>query len=175
MTVSSRGSQTLAKLTLIVGLFLAGATAACNIDSRTLTSAEAGSREAGADASGTAMKDGSHDGDANPAARDGSDTGVVVPKVTVSIQRNGNGTITGDGINCTTVSCDVTVDVGASLELQASPGSDSVFKEWSGCTNTSGASCSLVGITTSMQVTATFALKNANLVAIKDGNGTGTR
>src|SRR5260370_20916929 len=121
MTVSSRGSQTLAKLTLIVGLFLAGATAACNIDSRTLTSAEAGSREAGADASVTAMKDGSHDGDANPAAPDGSDTGVVVPKVTVSIQRNGNGTLTGGGNTCTPVSSDVTVHAAAGSELQGSP------------------------------------------------------
>jgi len=131
------------------------------------------------DASVGSAKDGSYDGDAKPDgnlpdAPGGSDTGVVVPKVTVSIQRNGNGTIIGDGINCTTASCDVTVDVGASLVLQANPGADSVFKEWSGCTNSNGASCSLVEITTSMQVTATFALKNANLVVIKDGNGTGS-
>ena len=131
------------------------------------------------DASVGSAKDGSYDGDAKPDgnlpdAPGGSDTGVVVPKVTVSIQRNGNGTIIGDGINCTTASCDVTVDVGASLVLQANPGADSVFKEWSGCTNSNGASCSLVEITTSMQVTATFALKNANLLVIKDGNGTGS-
>jgi hypothetical protein len=183
MTVSNRGFQILSKLTLIVALFLAGATEACRVDSRTLTS---GSRDAGADASvGTVMKDGSYEGGPNPDGPaapvdgnlpdgpNGSDSGVLVPKVTISIQRNGNGTITGDGINCTTASCDVTVDVGASLVLQANPGADSAFKEWSGCTDVNGPSCSLVGIMTSMQVTATFALKNANLVVIKDGNGTG--
>jgi hypothetical protein len=166
--------ETLSKWTLIVALFLAGTTAGCQIDPRAVTSAEPDSREAGVDASlDTAMKDGSHDGGASTDAPDGSEAGVVIPKVTVSIQRNGNGTITGDGINCTTASCDVTVDVGASLVLQANPGADSVFKEWSGCTNSNGASCSLVAIMSSTQVTATFALENANLVVIKDGNGTG--
>jgi hypothetical protein len=121
-----------------------------------------GGRDAGAE-SDVAVPDGSQD-----------DGGMVVPKVTVTIQLSGNGTITGDGLSCTTGSCTVTVDSGSSLVLVANPGADSNFNSWSGCTSNNGASCSLVAIVASMQLTATFSIKGANLVVQKDGSGSGT-
>jgi hypothetical protein len=104
----------------------------------------------------------------------GGDGGVVIPTVTVTIQRNGNGAITGTGVNCTDTMCSITVNVNSSLVLTASPAADSVFNAWSGCTTVNGPACTLTSITDSMQVTATFALKSANVVVVKDGNGTGT-
>jgi uncharacterized repeat protein (TIGR02543 family) len=113
-------------------------------------------------------------GAAGNGADSGTDGGVSVPQVTITIQRSGNGSITGPGIACTDAACTVSVDSGSNLVLEAVPGSDSDFKTWSGCTNTNAASCSLVGITSATQVTATFALKGANFVVVKDGNGAGT-
>jgi hypothetical protein len=143
----------------------------------------------GGPGAGTCMKvDGGADGPKSDGGRDagaGSDVavpdgsqgdggGVVVPKVTVTIELSGNGTITGDGLSCTTGSCTVTVDSGSSLVLVANPGADSNFNSWSGCTSNNGASCSLVAIVASMQLTATFSIKGANLVVQKDGSGSGT-
>ncbi len=110
-------------------------------------------------------------------AAGGSDGGTAVqpPKVTITVQRGGDGTVTGNGVDCTdAASCTLMVDSGSSLVLTAIPGSDSTFTIWSGCTSANGASCTLTNVTTSTQVTASFALKSANVVVVKDGNGTGT-
>jgi uncharacterized repeat protein (TIGR02543 family) len=115
------------------------------------------------------------DGLPSDADAAGPTDGVVVgPQVIVTIQRNGNGTITGAGVNCTDATCTVMVPAGSDLLLTANPAADSVFNNWSGCTSADGPACTLTSIAGSMQLTATFALKSANVVAVKTGNGTGT-
>jgi Divergent InlB B-repeat domain len=104
-----------------------------------------------------------------------SDIGTIVtPKVTVTIQRSGNGSVTGTGVNCTDASCAISLDAGSSLILAATAATDSDFKSWSGCDTTADTHCTLLDITTDKQVSVTFATKGANFVIIKAGNGTGT-
>jgi hypothetical protein len=103
-----------------------------------------------------------------------SDAGTSDELITITVQRSGNGSVTSNNLNCTAVTCPVSVPEGSSLELTAVPAAGSDFTAWSGCTSTNGAVCTLTGITTATTVTATFALSNANLVVIKDGNGAGT-
>ncbi|HEY0713073.1 MAG TPA: hypothetical protein VGF45_10390 [Polyangia bacterium] len=109
-----------------------------------------------------------------PGDGGGGDTAPTEELVEVTIQRSGNGSVTGTNVNCTEAICRLTVREGSSLELTATPAAGSDFKAWSGCTSSNGAVCSITGITMATTVTATFAPSNANLVVIKDGNGMGT-
>ena len=66
------------------------------------------------------------------------------PRLMVSV--NGNGTVTGGGIACTSGSssgCSADEDSGQDVTLTATPGSGGSFTSWSGCTNTSGATCTV--------------------------------
>ncbi|HXI59211.1 MAG TPA: hypothetical protein VNO55_24255 [Polyangia bacterium] len=105
---------------------------------------------------------------------DAADAPVPPATVTVTLQRNGNGTISGAGISCSNDSCPITVNAGTNLELQANPGADSNFVSWSGCTATNGSTCTLSAINAPVTVNATFALKNAGFSIAKTGNGSGT-
>jgi hypothetical protein len=168
---------------LLVGVMAAGWLAACQKGASFTRDGGAGGKggsTAKADGSagtlgtgGVAMDDGGPTDDGGAGSDSGSP--VPVPQVTITIQRSGNGTVTGMGVNCMdAASCTLTVDSGSSLVLTANPGPDSNFTLWSGCTSANGPSCTLTNVTSSTQVTASFALKNANVIVVKDGNGTGT-
>jgi hypothetical protein len=78
------------------------------------------------------------------------------PKLSVSV--NGNGTVTGGGIACTTGSssgCSSDENAGDDVTLSATPGSGGSFQSWSGCTSSSGATCT-VSMTADRSVTANF-------------------
>jgi hypothetical protein len=78
------------------------------------------------------------------------------PRLTVSV--NGNGTVTGGGITCTTGSssgCSAEEPSGQEVTLTATPGSGGQFTSWSGCTSSSGATCT-VTMTGDKNVTANF-------------------
>ncbi|HEY0706352.1 MAG TPA: hypothetical protein VGG33_06125, partial [Polyangia bacterium] len=100
----------------------------------------------------------------------------VPKKIAVTIQRNGRGRVaSADGsVTCTMASCTVMVNAGSSLALDAIAEADSEFKSWSGCTSSSGGTCTLGNITAPVEVTATFALKNASFVISRQGNGKGS-
>jgi hypothetical protein len=78
------------------------------------------------------------------------------PRLSVSV--NGNGTVTGGGIACTSGSssgCSADEASGQDVTLTATPGSGGEFTSWSGCTNSSGATCT-VTMTGDKSVTANF-------------------
>lgn len=78
------------------------------------------------------------------------------PRLTVSV--NGNGTVTGGGITCTSGStngCSADEDSGQEVTLAATPGSGGSFTSWSGCTSSSGATCT-VTMSGDKSVTANF-------------------
>ena len=78
------------------------------------------------------------------------------PRLTVSV--NGNGTVTGGGIACTSGSssgCSADEDSGQDVTLTATPGSGGSFTSWSGCTSSSGAACT-VTMSGDKSVTANF-------------------
>ena len=66
---------------------------------------------------------------------------VEVVKLTIAVE--GNGTVTGPGINCGS-DCEEDVDAGTLVQLKASPGSGSALARWEGaCANTLGDTCTL--------------------------------
>jgi len=78
------------------------------------------------------------------------------PRLTVTV--NGNGTVTGGGIACTSGSssgCSTDENAGQEVTLTATPASGGSFTSWSGCTSSSGATCT-VSITGDKSVTANF-------------------
>ena len=78
------------------------------------------------------------------------------PQLSVTVQ--GNGTVTGGGITCTsgsTSGCTADEDAGDEVTLTATPASGGSFTGWSGCTSSSAAACT-VSMTEDRQVTATF-------------------
>jgi hypothetical protein len=78
------------------------------------------------------------------------------PRLTVTV--NGNGTVTGGGIACTSGSssgCSAEVSAGTEVTLTATPPSGGSFASWSGCTTSSGATCA-VTMTGDKSVTANF-------------------
>ena len=78
------------------------------------------------------------------------------PRLTVTV--NGNGTVTGGGITCTSGSsggCSTEASAGTEVTLTATPPSGGSFTSWSGCTSSSGATCS-VTMTGDKSVTANF-------------------
>ncbi len=88
-------------------------------------------------------------------------TGVDPVPVTVTFLGTGTGTVTGGATPCSG-SCSVTGPRGTTLTLTAAPDASSDFVGWSGCTSTSGTTCSVL-LDTSKGVSATFTLKKVNL------------
>ena len=99
--------------------------------------------------------------------------------LTVTPAGTGVGTVRADlgAINCGS-QCSDRYDYGTTVTLTAMPATGSSFTSWTGCTSTSGATCT-VAMTTAHDVTATFALvlytlhvadTGSGAVASRDGN-----
>jgi uncharacterized repeat protein (TIGR02543 family) len=82
----------------------------------------------------------------------------TVPSYTLAVARNGtgSGTVTGTGISCGT-DCSEAYPQGTNATLTATPAAGSTFAGWTGCTTSSGASCT-VAMTGDKTATATFNL-----------------
>jgi hypothetical protein len=140
------------------------------------TAGSAGSdADAGTGAAGSSGDGGQATGGA-PGTGGASGTGGAPPppKVTVTLQRTGQGTITGSGVNCVDASCTTPLDVGATLILQANASSGWHLMQWSGCSTVNATTCTVANVSSATQVTATFVQDDASFVIAKAGNGTGT-
>jgi hypothetical protein len=81
------------------------------------------------------------------------------PILTISFAGNGTGTVTGNGISCSSPSsCSNQFTAGTMLTLTAAPTGGHTFASWSGCNSTSGANNSVCSVTleNNLTVTATF-------------------
>jgi hypothetical protein len=81
------------------------------------------------------------------------------PILTISFAGNGTGTVTGNGISCSSPSsCSNQFTAGTTLALTATPTGGHTFGGWSNCNSTSGASGEVCNVTVeiSVTVTATF-------------------
>jgi hypothetical protein len=92
--------------------------------------------------------------------------------LTVTPDGTGSGTVSGDigTIHCGS-QCSDTYDYGAMVKLTAAPAIGSTFTSWTGCTSTSGLTCS-VAMTAARSVTASFALGSYALQVAQTGSGT---
>ncbi|MDQ3981816.1 MAG: hypothetical protein M3271_03940, partial [Actinomycetota bacterium] len=79
--------------------------------------------------------------------------------LTVQTAGDGDGTVTGTGIDCggDVADCEQDFDHGTSVTLTANPAQHSDLASWTGCNSTSGDQCTLA-MTGARTVTATFAL-----------------
>jgi subtilisin family serine protease len=99
--------------------------------------------------------------------------------LTVKTAGAGRGTVTGDGISCTTgatAGCSATVpntSPATAVALTAAPETGSVFSSWSGCSSVSGSVCT-VSMTMAKTVTATFQPATWPLTVKTAGAGRGT-
>jgi hypothetical protein len=78
--------------------------------------------------------------------------------LTLASSGGGSGTISTADSVCETgpgLTCSLTAANGASVSLTAAAGPDSIFKSWTGCTTSSGTSCT-VSMTSAKTVTAVF-------------------
>ena len=101
--------------------------------------------------------------------------------VQVSTSGGGVGTITGEGISCTTgatTGCTAVVDNTSPyqvLTLTATPDANSLFKGWTGCTTSSGNTCT-VTVSSAKLVTANIQpstyLLNVSTSALYGASGT---
>ena len=90
-----------------------------------------------------------------PASQGCSPAGAP-PALTVAFSGTGTGTVTGSGVSCSTPTfCTYPFTAGTTLNLVATPTGTSSFGGWSGCTSSSGTSCSVL-IEANITVTATF-------------------
>ncbi|NVN92260.1 MAG: fibronectin type III domain-containing protein [Desulfuromonadales bacterium] len=86
---------------------------------------------------------------------------ALVSNVSVTINGSGSGNVNSNpsAIACSSGTCTAQVDNGSSITLFATPSdtssSLSLFSSWSGCTSTSGSSCT-VDINATTAITATF-------------------
>jgi hypothetical protein len=81
------------------------------------------------------------------------------PILTISFAGNGTGTVTGNGISCSSPSsCSNQFTIGTTLMLTATPTGGHTFASWSGCNSTGGANNSVCTVTleSNVTVTATF-------------------
>jgi alpha-tubulin suppressor-like RCC1 family protein len=94
--------------------------------------------------------------------------------LTVTKSGTGNGTVTSSptGINCGTA-CASNFVSNTTVTLTASPGANSLFSGWTGCTSVSGATCT-VTMANARSVNASFTLKVFSLTVTKTGLGNGT-
>jgi hypothetical protein len=106
----------------------------------------------------------------------GATFAVITYPLTVRTYGTGRGTVTGEGISCTTGSsegCTGSFPSGAAVALTATPDAASIFTGWSGCASVSGAVCS-VTMTGARSVTATFQPAYFVLTVRAAGTGKGT-
>ncbi|HDQ16661.1 MAG TPA: hypothetical protein ENN31_00895 [Candidatus Vogelbacteria bacterium] len=82
------------------------------------------------------------------------DDGSIEPKITLTINIIGNGSVTGNGINCSS-NCVEEVNKNAEINLTASPDEGWSFSAWQDCDNSSDNTCN-IKMNTSKTVTATF-------------------
>ena len=75
---------------------------------------------------------------------------------------NGEGTVTSNptGISCGTEPCETNFEKGEAVELEASPGTGSVFAGWLGCRHTGATTCT-VTMSEAKEVTAVFLAEGA--------------
>ena len=97
-----------------------------------------------------------------PITVDGTGPGCTPPGaqpiLTVSFSGNGTGTVTGDGISCTSPSsCSDQFTAGTTVTLTAAPTGGSTFASWTNCNSTSGANNSVCTILVENNATVTAA------------------
>ena len=94
--------------------------------------------------------------------------------LTVTKTGTGTGTVTSTSgiINCGSA-CSAQFDAGTSVTLIAEPDLTSTFAGWTGCTSSTGATCT-VTINAAGTVTATFTLNTYTLTLTTAGTGSGT-
>ena len=91
----------------------------------------------------------------------------------LNVSKSGNGTITGNGINCGT-SCSVLLDHGTAVSLTATPASGYLFSSWSGdCTTISGNTCQAT-MDKARTISATFVVQPASYRISVTLNGSGS-
>ncbi len=98
-------------------------------------------------------------------------TGYVL---TVTPQGSGSGTVTALGINCTTGSgsgCSASYSSGQQVSLSATAAAGSAFVSWTGCTSSSGATCSVTMPASSLTVTATFTIPGSPTITLDPADG----
>ena len=96
-------------------------------------------------------------------------TAVAAPQLVVQTAGTGTGTVTGNGINCTSGSangCTVSVSAGTQVTLTAMPGANSTFTSWSAICESATTTCSFTMPATTTMVTATFTLNAPTLKSI---------
>lgn len=88
----------------------------------------------------------------------------------LTVEKSGSGTLTAPGINCGT-DCTETVDLGTSVQVQASPGTGVVLRRWlNGCTHSQSA----CAVTMNGNKTVTAEFGRPRVVVTKIGTGSGT-
>lgn len=102
---------------------------------------------------------------------------ITPPTFVLTVTRGGVGTgsvaSTPPGITCGT-DCTEPYAQGVSVTLTATPDAASTFGGWSGCTSSSGATCT-VTMTAATTVTATFGLQTSNLtLSVPASSSTGS-
>lgn len=68
----------------------------------------------------------------------------IAATLNVNISGYGSGTVTATGLTCSARSCSGSYGYGATVVMTAQPDANSSFAGWSGCTSSSGSSCTLV-------------------------------
>ncbi len=111
-------------------------------------------------------------------ARSATANFIAVPTYALTVTKPTNGTITGSGITCGTngSDCSQSFDEGTQITLTAIPDSGYQFGTWSGCSSTTGTSCT-VNMTGVKTIAATFALippTQFPLTVTNNGHGTVT-
>jgi parallel beta-helix repeat protein len=91
------------------------------------------------------------------------------PPATLNVNTNGNGTVTGVGINCGS-DCTETFEKGKQVALKAIAEGDYVFDDWSG--ECSGKIFCTITMNADKTMTANFSLPKTTLTVDKEGNGT---
>ncbi len=119
--------------------------------------------------------------DASGKATDSAPVHVTVEnpgRITVALAGPGGGTVTGDGIACSTGSlggCSAPVPLTSPptvVTLTAVPDASSTFGGWQGCTTSSGNVCS-VAVDGTRSVTASFVTETYPLAVVTSGTGKG--
>jgi len=96
-------------------------------------------------------------------------TATFRPPATLSVNTNGNGTVTGVGIDCGS-DCSETFEKGKQITLKAIADGDYVFDDWSG--ECSGKAFCTITMNADKTMTANFTLPKTTLTVNREGNGT---
>lgn len=101
-------------------------------------------------------------------------TAEFVARHTVSVVRQGMGTVSGGGISCGST-CSEVLDEGQSISLSASPASGWRFSGWQNCPMSLGNVCNIVSVASDVSVTAVFIEEHTlRVVTAGDGSVTST-